>query len=133
MILYRDIDRTVKQIEKFSLKDARTYKEMAEIWVKNIDFLVTSYIFSPPMSFGKMFTLFEGTHEGREFLRMFMTSMEHLIEELFENDRVKAWLLLMGSQVGMPHDMFGSGSFFTPMFPALHRAGAGICAVCHWV
>ncbi|MDY6863826.1 MAG: NAD(P)/FAD-dependent oxidoreductase [Thermodesulfobacteriota bacterium] len=125
IVLYRDLDRTVKQIEKFSKKDAVTYREIVTEFLNYSDLVVTSYLFNAPMSASQWASRLEGTHAGREFLRMMASSSYYIIDELFENEKVKAWLMINVTQSSIPQDSFGSGLIFPSMHPALHKCGIG--------
>jgi len=89
LILYRDIDKTCKQIEKFSKKDAKVYKEMVSTFYEYFELLCTTWVFNPPMPPSKFAALLEGTDSGRNILRMMYSHPLHIIKQLFENEKVK--------------------------------------------
>ncbi len=90
-----------------------------------IELLTTAYLFNPPMPMLQYASLLEGTHQGREILRMLLSSPFYICKQLFENDRIRTWILLHVTQTGIPFDCFGNGLMFPMMFPALHRCGIG--------
>ncbi|MDY6864160.1 MAG: NAD(P)/FAD-dependent oxidoreductase [Thermodesulfobacteriota bacterium] len=119
------VDRTCKSIERFSLKDAKTYREIYSLH-RNFSELTKAWLFSPPLSYAQQFGLLEETEMGREFLREQLTSGKVVIEESFESDQVKAFMLSMQVQVGVGVEQFGTGSYLPTMISLEHDPGWGL-------
>ncbi|MDY6864311.1 MAG: NAD(P)/FAD-dependent oxidoreductase [Thermodesulfobacteriota bacterium] len=126
LMLYQDIEKTVKSIERFSPKDAKSYKKMCETYLPLKDLMMASF-YSPPLPLSQTFGLFEGTPEGREMIYIMQSSPKHIVSELFEHDRVKTWMYLMIMQAGTSHDLYGSGMLVILLFPGFHTTPYGLC------
>ena len=84
LIIYRDMEKTCKQIEKFSPRDAKSYKEFCQKFHKFRDVLM-SYFFSPPAKPSALSSILETTEEGMELLQMQMSTQEHILDEYLVN------------------------------------------------
>ncbi|MDY6863044.1 MAG: hypothetical protein SV062_08650 [Thermodesulfobacteriota bacterium] len=58
-------------------------------------------------------------------LRMMQTSPYYLVDQIFENENVKTWILLHVTQAGITQDSYGCGIYFPVLFPILHKSGIG--------
>ena len=86
--LYRDRERTVAEIAKFSKKDAASYRRLADqaaAWLP----MVTSTLYSPPMPQGASAAMMDQSREGRELWRTIQMSSHDLLCHYFENDKVR--------------------------------------------
>jgi phytoene dehydrogenase-like protein len=123
--LYKDLDATCKQIEKFSKRDAKTYKEMYYKY-KDLKDILVGTLFNPPAPPTAMYGPMEGTEEGLDLLKTIINSPKVIMDELFESDEVKVWLLLMTTQAGNPSDVAGTGYLYIVMIPLFHTKPWGI-------
>ncbi len=125
LCLYKDVDRTCKEIEKFSRRDAKTYRETNKKFTHIKDMVMASW-FSPPTAPSLAFSMLEGSEDGLEFLRIMQSSPQHVCEELFESDQVKTWILLMATQGGNPQDLYGTGAFIPLLLAGMHSDPYGL-------
>jgi phytoene dehydrogenase-like protein len=99
---WNDTDRTVKEIAKFSTKDARAYPKYEEFWDGVLD-LVEPMLLSPPVPLVDLVGQFPGT-EAEELVRsLFLLSAQDFLDEWFESDEVKiaqATNAVIGEMVG---------------------------------
>jgi phytoene dehydrogenase-like protein len=86
--LYRDRDRTVSEIAKFSAKDAETYRWLAEKAAGYLPMIVAS-LYTTPTPLGATYALMDQSREGREMWRYMQMSSHDLLCSLFEHDRVR--------------------------------------------
>jgi phytoene dehydrogenase-like protein len=126
MLFYQDVDKTCKAIEKFSIKDAKTYKEMNKKWGYLRDVFVSAF-YAPPLPLSQQYAPFEGTEEGLELLRIIQSSPLSVCNELFESEEIKTWIMGMTTQIANPQNMFGTGVYIPVMFSLMHTKPWGIC------
>ena len=90
LFLYRDVERTVKEIAKFSEKDARAYPKFIEQW-SMVRELMAATSYSPPPTVETLLSLLDSS-DSDEFIRTMMTSCKEIFDEWFESDEVKGLL-----------------------------------------
>jgi phytoene dehydrogenase-like protein len=86
--LYRDRERSVAEIARFSQKDAETYRRLAE-QAAGLMPMLTGSLYSPPAPVGASNALMDQSREGRELWRMMQMSIHDLLCEWFEHDLVR--------------------------------------------
>ncbi len=119
LVQYIDLDKTCKELEKFSLKDAKTYRELI-LYFQQMKGIIIAGLFAPPLPPSVLVGMLEGTKEGLEFWRLMQSSPKSLCNELFESEEIKAWALLCTSQGGNPHDIYGTGIYLPAIFALTH-------------
>ncbi len=102
------IERTCKTIEQFSKRDSKTYMDIYKFHQEFGQF-ARAWFFSPPMPLSQTYSLLEGTHGGREVMRLMLTTPSIFVDELFESEEVKAFLLALQLQATGGCEEFGSG------------------------
>ncbi|HMB73113.1 MAG TPA: NAD(P)/FAD-dependent oxidoreductase [Gammaproteobacteria bacterium] len=86
--LYRDRERTLKEIGKYSARDAQTYRWLADKAAGYLPMIVAS-LYTTPTPLGATYALMDQSREGREMWRFMQMSSHDLLCDLFENDRVR--------------------------------------------
>lgn len=86
--LYRDRERTVKEIAKYSAKDAETYRWLADKAASYLPMIVAS-LYTTPTPLGATYALMDQSREGREMWRFMQMSSHDLLCSLFEHERVR--------------------------------------------
>ena len=86
--LFRDRERTVADIAKFSQKDAAAYRRLAE-QAEGLMPMLTGSLYSPPPPNGASNALMDQSREGRELWRIIQMSIHDLLNEWFEHPKVK--------------------------------------------
>ncbi|MBI2088886.1 MAG: NAD(P)/FAD-dependent oxidoreductase [Deltaproteobacteria bacterium] len=127
LITWRSVEQTVKEIEKFSPKDAAAYRGLMEFWERAIrDWYVRSR-YSPPRKPSEIYALLEKRELGFELMRHMASSPLEVVKELFEEEHVRAHVLKASIQGGILPDQFGYGGLvFTAGTGARHTFGWGI-------
>lgn len=120
IVWYREKERTMKQIEYFSPRDAKTYGEFYD-YFSRMNAMVAGVIFNHPLEPGKQELLLWGTPEGRDLIWLRYTSTDHALNSLFESDYVKSMFALMITQMGTNYDAPGTGAFLPVMLMATHH------------
>lgn len=119
---YKDIDRTCESIAKISQKDAEAYKRFFE-WANPIVDMLFMGMFSPPPPLGALFAQLEQNEIGQELMRALMMSGMAVINEWFEDERVKACMMRFVSEAIVSPDDNGTGYYLLVMIPVVHRFG----------
>lgn len=123
--LYRDVERTCRSIATRSPRDAEAYRRFAA-WTRPILDMLIGGFFTPPPPFGALFATLDQPGPGRELLRAMQMSSLDIIDEWFEDERVKAFLARFVSEVIVSPDEIGTGSFLFTTIPLLHTYGMAI-------
>jgi beta-carotene ketolase (CrtO type) len=117
--MYRDIERTIKSIEKYSKRDAHTWNKIFNNYLKNKDAIITS-INSPP----KLLSLQIKDMEKRDLedkkvddddlnldtYKFDLQSMRSWVNEWFEAEESKIMFGTFSAFVGLAPDDAGGGS-----------------------
>ncbi len=112
--LYQDIEKTCTSIAQFSQKDADTYRQIADRYrVLTEDFLGPATYDLPKPAFEQMVTL-QQTDVGREITELTEKTPLNIINDLFENDRVRSLFLYLSCMWGLHHDLEGV-SYLVPL------------------
>lgn len=121
LIIYRDIDKTCESIEQFSRRDAEMYPKFIK-FCERVSRAAGVATFSPPPTFGAMVSFLDKSEEGREFLRIIMSSVWDIVEEWFESDELKIAISRFGTElmIGPREKGTGNGIFGFALF---HRWG----------
>jgi len=115
LCLYNDIDKTCASIAKLSRKDAESYLTVAKKFQGYMDeFLApATYVSSvPPLD---QVAHLQSTKLGQEINEISEKSPLTIVNELFENDRVKALMLYMACRWGLDYDGDGLG-YLVPLY-----------------
>lgn len=88
LVIYRDVDKTRESIAQFSKRDAEAYPRFVE-YMKRMSRIAGVASFSPPIAFGRMVALLDESDDGREYLRIMLSSAEDIVDDWFESEQVK--------------------------------------------
>jgi len=120
LFLYRDLEKTVKEIEKLSPRDAKSYRRFAEDWLRVGEALMPAF-FAPPVPFEDLAQLLDGKTEG-SFAADLTANVKQLVDEGFETDYLRGPLAWFGSQTGASPSDPGTG-LISGLFMTIHRIG----------
>lgn len=120
LVLYRDIDKTCREIARFSEKDAAVYRELAMNFRVLLDNMIGPWFFNPPQPNSTAASAMEGSVEGLNMLRMQLSSPMNVIKELFESNELKSLLLAFIKELGGAPDTLGFGVFVPVMLGETH-------------
>ncbi len=95
LLLYSDVEKTLKSIAKLSPRDAETWKDVYRRWQNVVRDVSEPMTYSPPIGWEKVKSLAKGSESGREFLAFADKSPDEVASELFESDAVRAILLYL--------------------------------------
>jgi phytoene dehydrogenase-like protein len=122
LVVYKDIDRTAESIAAFSKADADRYRDLANLAVAEAPLgLFSFYNLAAPPSTAAM--VLEGSREGMEYLRQLQTSPERIVDDYFESEQLKAYLLAQLPQGGSTTNRMGLGNFVFLVLGLTHNWG----------
>ena len=128
LVSFVDVDATCQQISRYSEKDAETYREFAE-WGKRMMPIVTQGMFNVPIPMGAFFMMMESSEDGRRLLDLMFRSPLQIVDEMFESDILKIFILKWVSEgiLQFPDDM-GTGLGMMMMIVMTHYYPIGFAA-----
>ena len=103
-IIYQDLDKTCKNIEKLSEKDAKTYRKLNMLAEKGFREFVMSLYFNPPLPREEYEEILRRSKELEELIPYWEEPPAKILDETFESDLIKGTLVnavLSISAVGM--------------------------------
>jgi phytoene dehydrogenase-like protein len=127
LVLYKDLERTIREITRFSERDANTYRDFCEGYRGMVDGSRT-FLYSQPSEPWLGWSSMMQTPDGAELVKTSHSSIRHVVYDLFESPEVRGWILLFMNQTGTD-DYPGSGTFLPPLLPIIHHTDGVGCAV----
>jgi len=124
--LYKEVEKSCESIAQFSKKDADTYREMRpkfEEYMK--EFMGPATYMMPQPSLLQAAKL-ESTPIGKEIGELTPRSPRKQVEELFENDQVRALMLYLASHWGLEPEVDGVGYLVPLMIDRHHNHGLSV-------
>jgi phytoene dehydrogenase-like protein len=109
LCLYSDMERTCQSIARFSKKDADSYRELAQRCKQYVSEVIAPATYVPPMPLLDQIVKIQLTELGREMAAFAEKSPKQIIDEYFENEHVKALMLYLVTQWGVPYHQPGMG------------------------
>lgn len=101
LLLCRQIEDTKDSIAKFSQRDSIQFGKVMRTWRRVVEEVVAPGTYVPPVPPIDMIEAFERTEIGTEVLRLSEMSPVEIIDEQFENEKVKALLLYAACMWGL--------------------------------
>ncbi|MBI4320558.1 MAG: NAD(P)/FAD-dependent oxidoreductase [Chloroflexi bacterium] len=124
IVMYQDLELTCKQIERYSKRDAKAYRDFCEQF-KGIRDIMNAMMFVPPANYSELFMLLEQSEEGRDLLRIMLCSCKQVVNDFFESEELKVLLLWRACQGGNPQDMRGTGLLIPEIATVYHSSRPG--------
>ncbi len=91
LLLWSDVERTCKEIARFSKKDAEAYRDYEAFWASFYE-LIEPVLLTPPARFADLVGLLRDPEAEELLRRLLFSSAEDLLDEYFESPEVKAAL-----------------------------------------
>jgi phytoene dehydrogenase-like protein len=111
LVFSRDLNETVDSIARFSARDAKTFRDWNTIAEEMTQRIFLKERYSEPLSMAERDELLGRTEIGRQFLELTRRQPGQVVEELFENERVKVLFLFKLSLFGtVLHEALGTHS-----------------------
>ena len=119
LCLYSDVDRSCESIARFSPKDAESYRETFHKFKVYMDEFLAPATYVRPIGALEQAPALERTPIGREISEYSFKSPQEVVDELYENERVKTLMLYLACHWGLEYDGAGVG-YLIPLL--LNRA-----------
>ncbi|MFQ5761730.1 MAG: phytoene desaturase family protein [Candidatus Bathyarchaeia archaeon] len=105
-LIYDDNEKTAKFFEKFSRKDAETWRRLIGKWdrVFNQNPILGYDLFTPPLPAAEREELLSRSELGREYLEISKLPPMKFFDEAFEDEYLKGLLLYSVACIAVPHD-----------------------------
>lgn len=113
--IYSDPERTCRSIAQFSEADAATYREIYHRYNTAMKKVIGPATYMPTMPPVDHLVEMQQTEVGRFIIEMTDKSPKEVVDELFENERVKAIMLYAACMWGLEYDQTGLG-FLVPLY-----------------
>ncbi|NQU04403.1 MAG: NAD(P)/FAD-dependent oxidoreductase [Syntrophaceae bacterium] len=115
LAVYRDPERTCESIRKFSEKDAEAFREFAQWSQEAVDLFLAPASYINPLPPLEQVAKIHGNPIIRRDDEMTGLTPKQIVDDLFENERVRALFLYLATMWGMDYDLEGVG-FLVPLF-----------------
>ena len=114
LLLTRMIEDTIDSFHKFSHKDAVAFGKLMRNWRRIVSEILAPATYIPSMAPIDLTVAMQRTEVGREMLELVEQSPLEIINNNFENDRIKAFLLYISCMWGLDPRETGIG-FYVPL------------------
>ncbi|MCP4356625.1 MAG: NAD(P)/FAD-dependent oxidoreductase [Chloroflexi bacterium] len=125
MIVYKDINKTVASIARYSEKDAQRYREIYDGFLEIKEGVIAN-MFTSPGPPSMMTAVMENSEAGLEMLRNYRLSPKAFVKENFKDPHVQAFILGWAMAPQLWPFQEGGGQSFYVMIPAIHYFGESI-------
>jgi len=109
LCVYKDVERTCQSIAQFSQKDAESYRKFYALCKRCVDEFIAGATYVPPMGALDQIVRLQQTEVGQILMEYSEKQAIEIIDEIFENDRVKTLFLYLGTHWGVKYDQNGLG------------------------
>ena len=92
LLLWLNLEKTLKEIGKFSKKDAKAYPKYVAFWDGVLE-LIEPTLMAPPVPIADLFGMFPGPEAERLLRDIFLMSAKDFLDEWFESTELKAALV----------------------------------------
>src|SRR5437660_3379929 len=125
MTIGRDVDATVRSLERFSKKDAATWRSLYERYQAAKPAIVKGMYSAPQSQAAHLAQLNQDAH-GMDELRFEMQTARSWVNETFENDTVRAFVASFAFHAAASPDDVGGGEFAWLFATAVQDVGVSI-------
>jgi len=95
LFVWKDMDKTLREIEKFSKRDAAAFLDFG-LRVKKFASILTPFLLSPAPSRSQVLAAFEAAGAEDLFNEMVLLSTKDLLDRYFENEHIKGLFTFFG-------------------------------------
>ena len=122
LFTYKDVDKTCECFAKVSPKDAETYRGFVKMSQQILQMFMPG-LYSPPPPLGELVAMLDRSDEGRLMLDYMNRDCLDLVNQLYENDKIKIHLLRLVSENLQCPDELGTGMGVLLMPGIIHTYG----------
>ncbi len=109
LALYKDIERSYESIKKFSAKDAEAFRDFARWSQEAVDLFLAPASYVNPLPSLDQAALLEENEITLRDDELTGYTPKQIVDDLFENDRVRALFLYLATMWGLDYDLEGLG------------------------
>jgi len=113
--LYSDLEKSCQSIAQFSQRDANSYRDVYHRYKTYVEEFLAPATYHPAIAPLEQLTKLSSSEIGRELNELTEKSPKQIVDELFENEHVRALMLYAACMWGLEHDIEGMG-FLVPLF-----------------
>ncbi|GAA2410548.1 NAD(P)/FAD-dependent oxidoreductase [Actinomadura vinacea] len=95
MFMWKDIDRTLKELERFSKADAKAFLDFG-LRIKRFAQIITPFLMRPPTSRSAVLRAFEEAGAEDLFDEFVLSSTKDLLDRYFESEHIKGLFTFFG-------------------------------------
>lgn len=95
MFMWKDMDRTLREIERFSRNDAKGYLDFG-LKTKRFAELITPFLMKPPTSSEEVVRVFKEAGEEDLFEEFVLSPTKDLLDRYFDSDHIKGLFTFFG-------------------------------------
>jgi phytoene dehydrogenase-like protein len=120
---FGSLEKTCQSIAKYSEKDADSYRR----FVRKSEQLLPLFehgLFNPPAGFGSFMSFLDQSPNGKDLIGDLNKSAWDIVNDLFENDRVKMHFMRWSSECMMGPETKGTGAVLFLMCTFTHKHNA---------
>jgi len=125
LISYVDIDRTCESFARVSPRDAKAYREFARRSLEIIPMIIQG-MFVPPPPMGAFVGLLDQSSMGRHLFQTMQRSILDLVNDYFENEKIKIHFLRVCAELFVGPDEKGMGAILFNFPGVLHSFRPGV-------
>lgn len=115
LFIHSDPEKTCESIARFSKKDAKSYRDLFSRSKRMVDEFIAPATYAPPLPALEAVSKMQSTELGREIMEFSEKSPRMVVDEYFENERVKAAFLYILCMWGLDPTQTGVG-YLIPLY-----------------
>ena len=124
VLTYHDLDKTCESMARISPRDAESYRRHVQRSLEMLPMFVTG-LFAPPAPFGTFMSILEQSRQGRALIGVMNKSAFDIVDDLFENDKLKIHFLKYSSEAMAGPEEKGTGLIFSMLVGFVHAFHGG--------
>ncbi len=109
LCLYKDVERTCQSLAGFSRRDADTWREISQKSREYMDSFLAAATYTAAVPTLEQAAMFEKSEFGRELMSFAEKNPREIVDELFENEHVKALMTYAICYWGLEYEQSGLG------------------------
>ncbi len=115
LCIYSDLDKTCQSIERFSQKDAQAYREIFLKSKRMVDEFIAPATYAKPLPALEQVPRFEKAEWGKELMELSEKTPKEVVDELFQDEKVKSLMLYCLCMWGLDPTQSGVG-YLIPLY-----------------
>ena len=118
--IWRDLERTCQGFERFSKRDADSYRELAQVARRCVEEFIAPATYAPPLPTLEAVSKMQSHETGRLVMEYSEKTAREIVDR-FENPHIRALLLYLACHWGVEYDQAGLGYLVLLYLDRAHR------------